>query len=423
MNAINNMTEVLAINYILDHGFYGHELEGVDKSYFISPFDEMFEYMKEVEKETGELPSRELMFGKFDEFESVQSTDQPGVLRSELEKTKNYLDSHSTLFQIENYFDQNVHLENGWDSFDVNGLDKFIDKLHEDHTKRRSKTTKEKIDLKYNVLKWCKPDMSERLSTGFKEIDDFIGGLRKGSLTLIQGSTGQGKSWCIIQSMKKALADGKNVLFYSDEMKPEDVTKRLMSMILKVPVKSFDTTVYDDKWIVSEISRYGNCEIVGSKDLKSADKIDAISELCKQYKIDVLIVDGIKYLRSTKSQEKDYEQMEKVAIKLSEISQKLDIATICAIQSNRSAEAIGTSLGTVAGSYDMLGIASTVLTLNREKRGNEDLFILTVGKSRFSSSGHFFAYYMDWTKSSLVYVSDNESEPQLPKAHGKNEKH
>ena len=84
--------------------------------------------------------------------------------------------------------------------------------------------TKEKVEP--TVLKDIKKQDIERSSTGFEELDRVLGGgLVKGSLTLLGGEPGIGKSTLILQICDKIQGEGK-VLYISGEESAEQIKIR-----------------------------------------------------------------------------------------------------------------------------------------------------------------------------------------------------
>ena len=262
-------------------------------------------------------------------------------------------------------------------------------------------STQDITDLSKNFQAWIQPDTSGILPSGYEELDDLIGGIRKrGGLTIVQGATGQGKSWVLIWMMHYMAYKGKNVIFYSDEMSKEEITKRLWAIHIKRPMEFFDLPHKDLTYDIS-----GKIVLLSRSDI-SGDVIDGLSNFALAHSADAIIIDGIKYMRDAKSDKKGYEQMEDACIRLMQESQRRDCAMIAAAQSNRGAEVSGSGKGTIAGSYDMLGIATAVIALNRE---NDD-FILSVEKSRHSSDGKKFVYTFDWNTSNFSYKGTKESD-------------
>ncbi len=68
--------------------------------------------------------------------------------------------------------------------------------------------------------------MDERKSTGVPGIDDMIeGGLVKGSVTLVTGTTGAGKTTFCSQFLWNGLENGETCLFISLEERPEQIKR------------------------------------------------------------------------------------------------------------------------------------------------------------------------------------------------------
>lgn len=72
------------------------------------------------------------------------------------------------------------------------------------------------------------------IPTGYKTIDDNVGGLMGGQLITIGGRTGIGKSFLAVAMAIAAAIAGKTVLFFSLEMQPEEVMNRFVSNIAEV---------------------------------------------------------------------------------------------------------------------------------------------------------------------------------------------
>ena len=67
--------------------------------------------------------------------------------------------------------------------------------------------------------------------TGFKLLDDTIGGgLRAGTLTLLAGPQGQGKTTFALQVARNAAVAGRPVLFFSYELEAESLLQKLVAL-------------------------------------------------------------------------------------------------------------------------------------------------------------------------------------------------
>jgi replicative DNA helicase len=76
------------------------------------------------------------------------------------------------------------------------------------------------------------PDAGVRLwPTGFPLLDDAIGGgFRSGTLNLIGGPQGQGKTMFALQAARAAVKAGRSAVFFSYELEADALTQRLIAM-------------------------------------------------------------------------------------------------------------------------------------------------------------------------------------------------
>src|SRR4051812_10800628 len=67
--------------------------------------------------------------------------------------------------------------------------------------------------------------------TGFPLLDDAIGGgFRSGTLNLIAGPQGQGKTMFAMQAARAAVKTGRSAVFFSYELEADALTQRLVAM-------------------------------------------------------------------------------------------------------------------------------------------------------------------------------------------------
>ena len=87
--------------------------------------------------------------------------------------------------------------------------------------------TSVKRETQTYVLNEIKIDEQERMMTGMKELDRVLGGgIVKGSLTLIGGDPGIGKSTLLLQVCRNLSSQGENVLYVSGEESPQQIKIR-----------------------------------------------------------------------------------------------------------------------------------------------------------------------------------------------------
>lgn len=109
-----------------------------------------------------------------------------------------------------------------WNSF----VEEKVVQLPENDNRRRS-SAKGSSNAKASPLKLVGTGDYIRIDTGIGELNRVLGGgLVKGSLTLISGEPGIGKSTLIIQTAANIAASGKTVLYVSGEESEEQIKMR-----------------------------------------------------------------------------------------------------------------------------------------------------------------------------------------------------
>jgi replicative DNA helicase len=80
------------------------------------------------------------------------------------------------------------------------------------------------------------------IPTGYSDFDSYMGGLKKGRLTLIAGESGAGKTLLCQNIVRQvALAGNNRILFFSLESRPIDVAKCMLCSQAHVDVARWDT--------------------------------------------------------------------------------------------------------------------------------------------------------------------------------------
>ncbi len=199
----------------------------------------------------------------------------------------------------------------------------------------------------------------ERFTSGFKEVDKvFGGGIVKGSLTLVGGEPGIGKSTLMIQMAKHLADNGKKVLYVSGEESLSQAALRAR----RVKAEHRELYLYQET---------------------SFTKIVQQIEVLKP---DFMILDSIQicHKEELSSPPGSVAQVKDIAISLMKIAKELDVTTIC----------IGhvTKGGDVAGPKVLEHIVDTVL----EFEGDRDLEIrmLRSKKNRFGKSEEMAIFSM-----------------------------
>ena len=214
-----------------------------------------------------------------------------------------------------------------------------------------------------------------RISTGMRELDRVLGGgIVRGSLTLVGGDPGIGKSTILLQVSRNLTKSGVKILYVSGEESLQQIKIRADRL------GGFDR----DMLVLSETD------------------LDAIAGSIGKINPEVVIIDSIQtmYLDEIGSSAGSVSQVREVTGQLMRIAKQMNIAIFI----------VGhvTKEGTVAGPRTLEHMVDTVLYFEGEK--NAIYRILRGVKNRFGSTNEIGVFEM---KDTGLYEVDNPSEVML----------
>ena len=208
-------------------------------------------------------------------------------------------------------------------------------------------------------LKDISIDDSDRYRTGFTELDRVLGGgVVGGSLVLVGGDPGIGKSTLLLQVCRNLAADGKRVLYISGEESLKQIKMRAM--------------------------RIG--DISGELRFLCETNMETIVPLAQEDKPDVMIIDSIQtmYCEAVASAAGSVSQVREVTNLLMQTAKGYGIATFI----------VGhvTKEGQVAGPRVLEHMVDTVLYFEGDR--NASYRILRAVKNRFGSTNEIGVFEM-----------------------------
>jgi replicative DNA helicase len=193
--------------------------------------------------------------------------------------------------------------------------------------------------------------------TGYDCIDNQYGGFKKGELTYFCGRKGDGKSVTLINISHNAVAQGKNVIYFSLEMSTRSCQHRYLSRAMQVPFSDFlnnraDTNKLKEFYINGKEKKQdywnginwetkenvGQFVVVSSSFKMTAAEMEAVMQQKEEefgIVFDMLVSDYAGIMKpSTDTTEKRLSQGD-IAQELKELAMKRDIVCLTAAQLNR----------------------------------------------------------------------------------------
>jgi replicative DNA helicase len=176
--------------------------------------------------------------------------------------------------------------------------------------------------------------------TGFKTLNKATGGLQKGNLIIVAGSTSNGKSSLAIALTETAARQGHGVAFYSLEMTAKEIASRHLAMNSGVPSKDILYSKLEPEYIElldKGANRLHDLPIYfDDNSTSNIDQIIAsIRSMKSKYDITGAVVDYLQILNVNQSSTNKEQVMGDVARRLKNLAKELNIWVIALSQLNR----------------------------------------------------------------------------------------
>ena len=189
-----------------------------------------------------------------------------------------------------------------------------------------------------------KPIVSQRVPTGLLDVDKLLkGGLRPGSLNLVAGRPGQGKSSLMQTIAIDAMNKGKRVGFFSLEMKIRELTARMLSAASGLDANILSEGLLSDtQWetLIStlETLHSGRLFLSDLANLTPASLRAQAWQMKSRCGLDLLVVDYVQLMRPGMRFQSREQEVAYCSRELKLLAGELDIPVLAAAQMNRDSE-------------------------------------------------------------------------------------
>lgn len=207
-------------------------------------------------------------------------------------------------------------------------------------------------------------EIQKGYSTGWRSLDHYLQGLRKGEVTVVTADTGAGKTTFCTQLMVNVAMQGVPVWINSWEMKPETIMRKLASIVLRRPMKIQNFNAHENEQFDEWADRYKvfvNPNTIGTDINSLAKQLIKAKELG----VEIVMLDHLDYLVNMRK-EKIHEAIDETIKKLHELAFGLSMhfLLIChPRQSATSGEEVG--IHSLKGSSSIKQYADNVLVIHR----------------------------------------------------------
>jgi replicative DNA helicase len=181
------------------------------------------------------------------------------------------------------------------------------------------------------------------ISTGFKDLDDLLGGFQKSDLIILAARPSVGKTALALDMMRHAaLVEGKTVAFFSLEMSKTQIMDRLLGMQSGIPFWEIRTGRLSDKKFVKLADTMG--ELADGNiyiDDQAGQHINALRtkarRLALEKGLDIIFVDYLQLMQGNTKESRNLEVGE-ISQGLKNIAKELEIPVVGISQLSRAIE-------------------------------------------------------------------------------------
>lgn len=419
------MTSKQVISKILNDGS-AHLLEdyGIDSPEYFAEYEDEYNYIKSHYDKWNKVPDKASFLDNFPDFSILDVSEPNGYLVDTLREEKLFRDTVPILQKTAEL------MKAGKTDDAVEYVLSSVGKLEKSHTIKAVDIFKDAVNRYDTTLDKINNPDKYQMTTGFKELDDVLGGFSKGEeLVVIYARLGNGKSFTTIKMLTDIALSGERVGIISPEMGADKIGYRVDTIISHISNSALvqgksdyiDMSKYKEH--VEELSKKSGFIVSTPKDFDNRITVTKIRNYIKQYSLTALAIDGIMYITDERSNRNDNKTigLTNISIDLKSLSDELGVPIIVVHQSNRGGEKSKDSdsdmpdLINLSHSDGIAQSATKVIALRQQ----EDKLFMEVQKNRDNPSGQRLTYLWNadrgtWkpiatagTRNDEEFVSDN----------------
>lgn len=385
------------------------------RDYFVG-YENEYDFIIQHEKDYGAVPDKATFLSKFPDVELVEVAESDRYLVDTIREEYLYYKSVPVVQKIAELLKTDSNAAAEYMIHAVKELQPTYRLGGTDIISQAEERYKQFIDRKENQDEWF-------FTTGFEELDDLIHGIqREEELFVIFARTNQGKSWVLEKICTHVWELGFNIGYISPEMGPKSVGYRFDTLYQNFSNRglmwgrdTIDVAEYSD--YIQNLKQNKNRFVTATPvDFDRKITVTKLRNWIKEYKVDILAIDGIKYLSDERYKRGDNltTSLTNISEDLMALSIELHIPVLVVVQSNRSGvvaedEDETPDLESIRDSDGISHNASKVLSLRQTKDG---VLKMGIKKSRFGSVGGKLNYHWDIDVGEFEFIpAEDDAEP------------
>lgn len=393
MRRLLNLVQIQMLNKILRTKSMDIVFDNDLTERHFAEYHEEFTFILEHYKQYGNVPDVETFISKFPEFNIIEVTESDEYLVDTIHEEFTYREIVPILTKA-------AETAKDGDARDA------VDYLRSVLTEIEQSYSNVGIDIvkqaglrleEYNVKKnstepWMRP-------TGFKELDDEIGGLNPGEeFVVIVARTNNGKSWVLAKILEHNWKIGGRVGYISPEMSASQIGYRFDTLnehFSNFALYTGRDTEQDYESYIRDLEQKEGFIVATPIDFNKKITVSKLRKFCQRNKLDILGIDGITYLTDERYKRGDNKttSLTNISEDLMSLSCELKIPIIAVVQANRNGIEENGDVPALESIRDSDGIshnASKVLSIRQ--RNNK--LKMEVTKARNCKVGTKLCY--DW---------------------------
>lgn len=261
-------------------------------------------------------------------------------------------------------------------------------------------------------------DEVDGITTGIKELDSELMRLFYGTLTVLSGQPGAGKTSFISQLACNALDDGKNVWIYSREM-PGWMTKSWLNHILAGghSIKRYtdkNNSIYykvtkDAKQEIDNFYRGRWTVYRDDASNKFEDILQSMRDCVRKYGSKLLVIDNLMTLDLGSTEDNEMLKQTEVINELIHFAMKFGVAIVLVAHPRKMPRDTDVGIYDISGSANIINLAHRTIGLKRlvpDKSAYDTQLVIIKDRMRGKANKKIDLYYD--VPSRRFYSSENE---------------
>jgi len=236
------------------------------------------------------------------------------------------------------------------------------------------------------------------ISSGWKKLDEVLGGVRIGEVTVVTADTGAGKSTFCLSLFKNLADQGQAVWINSYEMDPRIVNRKIASQVLNKKMK-FQAFSSEDKQSYKDWMSQRNVFINTSNDKVNIQILrDQFEKAALAYGVKYILIDHLDYIHGADkkdSKETKLDRIEEAVQQLHVLAMEFKVGIFLVVHPKQVPEGKEITMFDLKGSSAIKQFADNVIVISRMDRvdANDLLRVkIRVWKNRLYGREHFFYF-------------------------------